>query len=92
MGDPIMPETLRRGPEAPLFVMSYHGADYTGGDEGWLYSTYDPVRCETEGEVVGWGMAIIGRIASCMACHANAEHGRLFGGNTPGRVSQIINQ
>jgi hypothetical protein len=39
-------------------------------DEGWVYGT-----------VTGDGAAVIsgGRLASCMSCHLEAPHDRLFG-------------
>jgi hypothetical protein len=38
-------------------------------DDGWIYATVDPAGAITAS----------GRIASCINCHQNAPHGRLFG-------------
>ena len=53
----------------PLFVMFKVGAETPGTDDGWVYGTVD-----TGGEVTS-----AGRVESCMGCHADAPHGRLFG-------------
>jgi hypothetical protein len=62
-------------PESPgdfvgLFIMK-RIADATdpSTDNGWVYATTDADLRITSA----------GRIASCMACHADAPHGRLFG-------------
>ena len=39
-------------------------------DEGWVYGTVS-----SDGQTV----TSAGRVASCMNCHQEAQHGRLFG-------------
>jgi hypothetical protein len=51
-----------------LYIMKYVGRR-RGTDAGWVYGTID-----AQGEVTG-----AGRISSCMGCHQDAPHGRLFG-------------
>jgi hypothetical protein len=41
-----------------------------GTDEGWVYGTVTPD---------GKDVTCAGRVASCMGCHADAPHDRLFG-------------
>ncbi len=53
-----------------LFMMKrIADADDPSTDNGWVYATTDADLHITES----------GRIASCMKCHADAPHGRLFG-------------
>jgi hypothetical protein len=52
-----------------LFVMFRPADGRLETDAGWLYGTVDPNGAVTSA----------GRVASCMGCHANAPHGRLFG-------------
>jgi hypothetical protein len=63
------------GPGDPsgLYIMKYVGRR-AGTDAGWVYGTLD-----AEGEVTA-----AGRVASCMGCHRDAPHGRLFGRDQPG--------
>ncbi|MEZ4390592.1 MAG: cytochrome P460 family protein [Polyangiales bacterium] len=56
------------GEFAGLYVMM-RGAPREESDEGWTYATVNP-----RGEVTA-----AGRVASCMGCHREAPHGRLFG-------------
>lgn len=67
------------GDHAGLFIMTKHADDVPGTDRGWVYSTAVPSEFTIEGDVVGWEVTASGRIASCMGCHENAPHGRLFG-------------
>jgi hypothetical protein len=56
------------GAPAPLFLMVKTGEP--DSDEGWIYATATP-----DGKTItGWG-----KMASCMECHQQAKHGRLFG-------------
>jgi hypothetical protein len=58
------------GAFAGLFVMyRADGADPSETDDGWIYATVSPDETVTAS----------GRVASCMGCHENAPHGRLFG-------------
>jgi hypothetical protein len=52
-----------------LFVMFRLDPTTPGTDDGWVYGTVDPKGAVTE----------VGRIASCLKCHVEATHGRLFG-------------
>lgn len=52
-----------------LFVMFRLDPKTPGTDDGWVYGTVTP-----KGEV-----SEVGRIASCLKCHVEARHGRLFG-------------
>lgn len=61
---------LRAGALTGLFVMA-KVPEVTGTDEHWIYGT-----ATTDGVVKS-----VGRIPSCMACHENAAHERLFGVN-----------
>ena len=58
------------GKQGPLFIMYRTDADTPETDEGWVYGTLS-----TDGKTV----TSAGRVASCMACHQDAPHGRLFG-------------
>lgn len=60
------------GPITSLFVMTKYDAATPGTDEGWVYATLDAEGREVTG---------IGVIASCVECHREAEHDRLFGLN-----------
>ena len=64
--------TYRAGAPAGLFVMFKLSPTTVGTDRGWVYATVN-----TAGEV-----SAAGRIASCMTCHEDAEHDRLFGVQT----------
>jgi len=68
---PAEGSTLRRpmtGAPGPLFLMIKTGDP--DSDEGWTYATATP-----DGKTItGWG-----KIASCMECHRQAKHDRLFG-------------
>ena len=58
------------GEPAGLFVMTKVAAGAADGtDVGWIYGTIDP-----SGRVTS-----AGRVASCMRCHEDAAHDRLFG-------------
>ena len=69
-------KTYHAGAKAGLFVMA-HVKDLAAAkipadllDDGWLYASLS-----ADGETVN----AVGRIESCMHCHADAPHGRLFG-------------
>jgi hypothetical protein len=51
-----------------LFIMIKVG-ERDGADHGWIYGTVSP-----DGKVTSSG-----KVASCMKCHADATHERLFG-------------
>ena len=58
------------GDISSLFIMSKVGDEHTPGtDRGWVYGGATP-----EGEVYASGL-----IQSCMDCHVDAPHDRLFG-------------
>jgi hypothetical protein len=52
-----------------VYVMLRKPPATPGSDDGWIYGTVTP-----DGNVTS-----AGRVASCMGCHVNAKHGRLFG-------------
>jgi hypothetical protein len=56
--------------QADLFVMMKLAPATPDTDAGWVYGTVTP-----DGKTV----TSAGRIASCMKCHAEAKHDRLFG-------------
>jgi hypothetical protein len=58
---------LTTGAAKGLYVMTKVGGD--GTDDGWIYGTIT-----TDGVVTS-----AGRVATCMGCHEEAPHGRLFG-------------
>lgn len=53
-----------------LFMMLKVGPAVSDSDDGWIYAMVSP-----DGSVVHEA----GRIESCMSCHRDAKHGRLFG-------------
>jgi hypothetical protein len=53
----------------PLFVMFKVDPQTPGTDEGWVYGTV----------AGGKEVTSAGRVASCMRCHQDAPHDRLFG-------------
>lgn len=59
---------LTTGDPKGLYVMTKRAAT-EGTDAGWIYGTITP-----DGEVTS-----AGQVASCIACHENAPHDRLFG-------------
>lgn len=59
----------RAGERAGLFVMMKFGAETPETDNGWIYGTVDRDAKVTS----------CGRIASCMECHEQSQHDRLFG-------------
>jgi hypothetical protein len=59
---------MTTGDAKGLYVMTKVGA-VDGADAGWVYGTIDPA-----GEVTS-----AGRVASCIGCHEDAPHDRLFG-------------
>ncbi len=71
--------TLEPGTFAGLYVMFRATPDSppAQSDHGWLYGTITPN-----------GTVTAGRITSCMNCHINAPHDRLFGlpANRPNRM------
>jgi len=54
----------------PLFIMMKLALDTPGTDEGWVYATMT---------YRGRTIEASGKMASCMGCHTNAPHDRLFG-------------
>lgn len=61
---------FQTGEPAGLFVMTKVTADAADGtDAGWIYGTIEPAGRVTSA----------GRVASCMRCHEDATHDRLFG-------------
>jgi Cytochrome P460 len=56
--------------KGPLFVMFKMDPQAPGTDEGWVYGTVTP-----DGKQV----TSAGRVESCMKCHQDAPHDRLFG-------------
>lgn len=61
---------FRADEPAGLFIMYESRADDPDADAGWVYGTVS-----ADGQTV----TAAGRIASCMSCHRDAPHGRLFG-------------
>jgi hypothetical protein len=59
----------RAGAAAGLYIMYRVDPSVANTDDGWIYATVTPDRKVTAS----------GRIASCMGCHEDAPHGRLFG-------------
>jgi hypothetical protein len=59
----------RAAKQADLFIMYKMDPTTPGTDQGWVYGTVTPERKVTSA----------GRVASCMKCHVNAPHDRLFG-------------
>lgn len=59
---------MTTGEAKGLYVMTKLGAQ-DGTDAGWVYGTIDPA-----GEVTS-----AGRVATCIGCHEDAPHDRLFG-------------
>jgi hypothetical protein len=53
-----------------LFIMCKEDPQTPGTDDGWVYGTVT---------VDGGRVTSSGRVASCMACHRDAPHDRLFG-------------
>ena len=60
----------RAGKQADLYIMFQAAPKTAGTDNGWVYGTVTP-----EGKTV----TSAGRVASCMNCHKDAKHDRLFG-------------
>jgi Cytochrome P460 len=58
------------GEQGHLFIMAKLDPSTPGTDEGWVYGTVTP-----DGKQV----TCAGRVKSCMACHRDAPHDRLFG-------------
>jgi len=58
----------------PVFVMLKAGGDHDWTDDGWVYATLTPD---------GSRVTTSGRLESCMKCHADAPHDRLFGPTRP---------
>jgi hypothetical protein len=61
---------LRTGEQGHLFIMVKLDPSTPGTDEGWVYGTVTP-----DGKQV----TCAGRVESCMGCHRDAPHDRLFG-------------
>lgn len=62
-------KTFYAGAPRDLFIMYRPTSTKLDTDAGWLYGTVSP-----KGDVTS-----AGKVASCMRCHADAPHGRLFG-------------
>jgi hypothetical protein len=62
--------------KADLFIMFKLAPATPGTDEGWVYGTV-----KGDGKTV----TAAGRLASCMSCHIEAPHDRLFGPDRPER-------
>lgn len=60
----------RKGDFAGLFIMMKYDNPPIPADDGWVYATVAADRKT---------ILQSGRIDSCMGCHQNAPHGRLFG-------------
>ena len=69
--------------QAGLFVMYKPKSNTPGTDDGWVYgsivyekvtSTQNPGAIESQTKVTSSG-----RVETCMGCHEQAPHGRLFG-------------
>lgn len=58
----------------PVFVMLKAGGDHEWTDDGWVYATLS-----ADGSTV----SASGRLESCMKCHVDAPHDRLFGPQKP---------
>ena len=58
------------GEQRDLFIMTRLDPSTPGTDNGWIYGT---VTAD------GKHVTSAGRVESCMSCHADAPHGRLFG-------------
>lgn len=65
-----MGQKFRKGDFAGLFIMMKYDDPPIPADDGWVYATVAPDRTT---------ILQSGRIDSCMGCHQNAPHGRLFG-------------
>ena len=64
------------------FIMIRYAAAREGTDDGWIYATVD-----------SWGtITSIGKVASCMECHVDAPHGRLFGLNERAAGGKLLPQ
>jgi hypothetical protein len=63
-------KVYKAGKPAGLFVMMKLGPKTPGTDDGWVYGTVSP-----DGKTV----TSAGRVESCMKCHQDAKHDRLFG-------------
>lgn len=59
----------RPGDRKGLFVLFRLDPKTPGTDDGWVYGTVAP-----DGAVTA-----VGRVATCIGCHKDAPHGRLFG-------------
>lgn len=70
---PDLREYVFREP-GPVFVMLKAGGDQDWTDDGWVYATLSP-----DGSTV----SASGRLESCMKCHVEAPHDRLFGPQKP---------
>jgi hypothetical protein len=60
----------RTDQQSALFIMFKTNPDTPGTDNGWVYGTVT-----ADGKTV----TSAGRVASCMGCHQDAKHDRLFG-------------
>lgn len=66
---PLGHDEYEPGEKGALFVMLRVEVPIES-DEGWVYATLSPDGTEVHG---------VGRVESCMGCHAKAPYGRLFG-------------
>jgi hypothetical protein len=61
---------FRTGEQGHLFIMFKLDPATPGTDQGWVYGTVTPDAKQ---------VTCAGRVESCMACHRDAPHDRLFG-------------
>ncbi|MGH7131370.1 MAG: hypothetical protein ACREJO_05435 [Phycisphaerales bacterium] len=61
------------------FIMIQYAQERAGTDEGWVYASVSP-----SGDIFQSGC-----VASCMHCHTDAPHGRLFGLHSRGLKEQV---
>ena len=75
-GEQVMPfafhggDVYQVGEKGPLFVMFKLAPETPGTDQGWVYGTLTPD---------GSQVTAVGKIQSCMDCHVESKHDRLFG-------------
>jgi len=67
-------KAYKAGKPAGLFIMMKLDSATPGTDDGWVYGTVTP-----DAKTV----TAAGKIESCMGCHREAKHDRLFGLPTP---------
>lgn len=67
-------KTYKTGERRELFVMIKMDPETAGTDQGWVYGTVTPDGAKVTSS---------GQVASCMECHKQAKHDRLFGLHRP---------